>query len=547
VSAALLAAALALSTACAPASRAWITEVFYDAAGDDAGLEFVELANHGAAPVALAGARLEAGDGSAPDRWSVRWTGGPGDTVRPGARFVVGGARVAPPPDAVAALDLQNGPDAVRLVWPDGAIEVVGWGPHEFAGYACGAPAADAAPGLSLARVPDDADFGSNALDFRPFAPSPGRANRPARDAAAVRGALAARPARPAPGAPLALEARVWNAGAEPAAAGALRVAFAAAGEGSEWPLGEAAPAGALAPGDTARVALDAAAPPAGRWRLVARAALEGDAEPANDADSLALRVGAGPLEIVEIQFQPAAGEGEWIEVANPGPAPVEIAGWTLSDRGGTRGTVRSAAPGAAVPPGGLAVLAQDRAALLARFPALDSARVHAVMPWPALNNTNGPDGLADAAALAEPDGTPSDEAAYAAGTAAGGCTLERREDGWWPSPAPGGTPLAPPRIPAPLARRFECAPRRVAAGGAVRAGWDLPFPRARARIEAYDLTGRLVARLLPEMAVPARGEREVSLAGLPPGLYVLALVARAEDGATASGAAAVRIAGSAP
>ena len=43
----------------------------------------------------------------------------------------------------------------------------------------CGTPAPDVAPGQSLARVPDDADLGGNALDFRAAEPSPGRANRP--------------------------------------------------------------------------------------------------------------------------------------------------------------------------------------------------------------------------------------------------------------------------------------------------------------------------------------------------------------------------------
>ncbi len=45
-------------------------------------------------------------------------------------------------------------------------------------------------PGRSLARIPDDADLGSDSLDFRVSEPSPGRANRPARDLAVQRGSL---------------------------------------------------------------------------------------------------------------------------------------------------------------------------------------------------------------------------------------------------------------------------------------------------------------------------------------------------------------------
>jgi hypothetical protein len=83
------------------------------------------------------------------------------------------------------------------------------------------------------------------------------------------------------------------------------------------------------------------------------------------------VRVGAGPLEITEIQFHPGAGEGEWVEVRNRDTQPLDLAGFTLSDRGTARGV-----PGAgreALAPESLAVLAQDRAALLSRF--ADSTR----------------------------------------------------------------------------------------------------------------------------------------------------------------------------
>src|SRR4030095_6354312 len=104
-----------------------------------------------------------------------------------------------PAADAVVALELQNGPDAVRIVWPDGAIEVVGWGALAPAESACGARPPAVARAVSLARVPDDADLGANALDFRPAPPSPGRANQPRRDAALAARSLTLRPAQPPP------------------------------------------------------------------------------------------------------------------------------------------------------------------------------------------------------------------------------------------------------------------------------------------------------------------------------------------------------------
>src|SRR5262245_58825366 len=86
---------------CAPPDRPRIAEVCYEAIGDDTGLEFVELLNPTGARITLTGLRLEAGDGSGPGRWTLRWTGGPGDTIPAGGRFVIGGAHVSPAPDAI--------------------------------------------------------------------------------------------------------------------------------------------------------------------------------------------------------------------------------------------------------------------------------------------------------------------------------------------------------------------------------------------------------------------------------------------------------------
>src|SRR2546426_8020870 len=90
---------LALGLAlCSPASRPILAEVYYDALGDDTGLEFVEIFNPLGSSLSLSGLRLEAGDGSGPGRWTLRWTGGPADSIPAGGRFVVGGSRVLPRP-----------------------------------------------------------------------------------------------------------------------------------------------------------------------------------------------------------------------------------------------------------------------------------------------------------------------------------------------------------------------------------------------------------------------------------------------------------------
>ena len=534
--------ALALAS-CVPPGHARISEVLYDAEGADTGYEFVELYNPAELTVPLRGLRIEAGDGAGTGRWTLCWTGGAGDSIAARGRFVVGGALVSPPPDAVATLDLQNGPDAVRLVWPDGLTEVVGYGALAYLEYFCGAPAPDVASGQSLARVPDDADLGSNALDFRAATPSPGRANQVTLDAALSRRSLALAPEQPAAFASARLSGLAVNHGSAALPAGSISICCAS----DAGTLAETTLVVALAPAESVRFVLELPGMPPGRRQLLARLVLAGDERGDNDADTLNVRIGPGPLEITEIQFHPRGGEGEWVEVRSRAGTTLDLAGFTLSDRGATRG---SAGGGPALlAPESLAVLAQDRAALLARYPDLDATRVVAIAPWAALNNSDDTTGFADAVVLRERDGTRCDRVDYTARGVPDGVPVERYPYGWATSGDPAGTPLRPPIEPAPIVGRIDIAPRRLRAGtGPLRVAWSLPWARARVSVEAYDLAGRRVARLAEAGLVPGRGERAVAITGLPPGVYRVVLRAQAEHGnETLIDARAVRVDGSAP
>ena len=534
---------------CAPPSHPLIAEVFYDAIGDDTGWEFVEIFNPMPTPFVLAGARLEAGDGAGPDRWTLRWVGTPGDTVAGDGRFVIGGASVTPAPGAVVQLDLQNGPDAVRLVWPDGAVEVVGYGPHALAEYFCGAPAADAPSGQSLARMPDHSDRGSNAQDFVSAAPSPGAANLPLRDAAMVAGRLGLEPEQPAPGSAALLSGAVANRGAEPLAERELWLEASEAGSAGDRTLASMPLEARLAPGDTARFAIPLPGLTPGKRVLRVRMHLAGDQAVANDGDSIQIRVGPGALEVTEIQFHPAAGEGEWVEVRNRSDAPLSVASFSLADRRGAPGL--PAAGSDPLAPDSLAILVQDRVALLARFPSLDATRVWQVTPWASLNNNDDSTRVADIVTLREVDGTPCERVPYSASGVPSGVPLERRADGSWaPASDPLGSPLEPPRSLPALAGRFEVSPRRVGAPRSMIAsvGWDLPWPRGRITVDLYDLAGRRVRQVMAETSVAARGERPWQATGLPPGLYVMALLAHPEVGSgTFTASQPLRIDGSAP
>jgi hypothetical protein len=518
------------SATCAPVAHPIVTEVLYDASGDDTGLEFVEIFNPTSVNFPLAGLRLEAGDGSAPGRWTTRWTGTIGDSVAAGARIVIGGARVVPAPQAIVTLELQNGPDAIRLVWPDGAIEVVGYGALKFPEYACGDPAPDVASGQSLARVPDDADAGSNALDFRAATPTPGRANRPQRDAAWIPGAQRFDPERPAIGSVARLRGRIANRGRGAIDARGVRIHVRTAGELGARDVADTSIANAIAPGDSADLELDLALDP-GKQSLELRLILAGDENETNDRDSLSIRVGPGPLELTEIQFHPASNEGEWVEVRNRDRAPVDPALFTLSDRGATRARLLEGS--GSCEPESLILIAQDREALLARYPGLDPRRIWRASPWPALNNSDDESGIADAVVLRDLDGTLCERHDYSAAGIPSGVPIERvTEDLWQAARDPDGSPLAPPKALGPIVGRLVLEPSRLRAGDeSGRISWSLPWPRASVTVEAYDLLGAPIARLFGEREVPGRGESAWNPRSLTPGVYVVVMRARGVPG----------------
>jgi hypothetical protein len=507
---------------CAPAGRPRISEILYDPAGSDTGYEFVELFNPGPAAISLAGLRLEAGDGAAPGRWTARWSAGVLDSVPALGRFVIGGALVTPAPDAIVTLGLQNGPDAVRLVWPDGATEVVGYGALAYPEYFCGAPAIDVPGGQSLARLPDDADAGTNALDFAAAEPSPGRANQVRRDAAIERGSLRAEPAQPAAGRPLRISAVVLDRGSEALAAAAGRTEATVDGT-----LLAAAELPAIAPGDSARIELELPGLAEGIHTVALVAVLSADERPDDDADTLRVRAGSGPLEITEIQFHPAAGEGEWVEVRARAAGDVPLDDFVLADRVSAGSRLPAGSP--PLERDSLAVLAQDRAALLARFPGLDGRRVIEVSPWPALNNSDDSSGFADAVVLRGRDGLPCDRVDYSARGIRAGVPIELGATGWGEDSDPAGTPLAPPRVAPAIAGTFALAPRRAAVGASPTVAWSLPWARAWLSAEIFDLSGRLVSRW-GEADVGSRGVRALPRFTAP-GVYFVALRARPVQG----------------
>ena len=542
-----------------------LNEVLYDPAGADGGSHFVELFNRAAVAVSLAGWRLEAGDGATPERWRTVWAGSSVDVVPPRARFVVGEGRVEPAPDRVVPVDLQNGPDAVRLVAPDGATDVLGYGALTWATAYEGRPAPDVPAGFSLARLPDGDDTDDNAADWTAVSPpSPGAANLPERDVAVARAALAAE--RVEPGDAVLVHATLTNRGALGLAAreaeARLWVAPLADPPAVE-PEGGSDPAhpdslvtrvelAELEPGDSLAVALSFVPPAAGAWRVAAVAHLFDDGLPANDRVPLVVQVGAGALVFSEVAAAPEDGP-EWIEVANVSGAPVALDGWTLEDAGGRRGrlTVGGAGGAFAVEPESLVVLTGDVGTLLALHPALASRQVAVCAPWPTLNNdppSGAPAGTpADRLVLRPPDGRAADALDLPA--AATGRTRERRAvsrptrdpSNWSDSAARGGTPGRANSVaagPPGPGVALTIAPSRRAPGSAepLLVTWRTGFERARVTIAIYDVRGRRVRLLLDDPEAPGAAGAAWDGADdagrpAPPGLYVVGLDARAPGG----------------
>lgn len=435
-----------LGLAAAPASGVCINEVLYDPEGPDGGREFVELYHAGPQALDLEGWRIEAGNGASAGDWRVQWEGRAGDLVAPDSFFLIAGEEVDAPAQARARLVLQNGPDAVRLCAPGGVADLLGWGEHTHAEFHEGSPAPDVVAGSSLARIADGVDSGDNARDFRAAArPTPGRSGAIA--AALSLGGFAVAP-------PVldgchagSLELTLQNDGLSPLALHDLAWDLQAEllrGEPPDWPRT------ALEPGESLVVAWTVR--PGGEGVDSVVVTLRGP-----DLEAVAavrVRCGAGEILITEIQYDPAAGEGEWVELWNRSDREIDLAGWSLSDATGR--ATRIAAP-ALFEAGGCRLVAEDSAALAARCPGTGGLILARQGAWPALNNhLDAERGYADEVVVRAPGGLAADYARYSpGGLDGGGVSLERWIEGtrivdpcaWMPCPAGAGS--TPGELPA--------------------------------------------------------------------------------------------------
>ena len=517
------------------AAQVVINEVLYDPEGSDTGLEFVELLNCGRYGVLLTGWVLETGNGAHPDDWTVEWIGGDLDYLEPGQMFVIGEVDVLPAPDYATPLDLQNGPDGVRLTDGVDPVDVVGWGEPLFQEYYEGQPAVDAPSGLSLARSPDCFDHGDNALDFVAGPPTPGARNSLLHD-------LCLRVRHPGrvvfdQGEPVELTCVVRNVGALPT--GGQELALELFEDGSETPVGSSALFDDLAPRDSVEVALRWMSPTGGYHRSSVTLTFPPDCELSNNTAATSFTVGGvgGLVAVNEVMHSPDTGGTEWVELLNVSGDAVGLPGWALGDDADAARIAWSES---------LALLADGAFLLVAR----DAELMEGLASCPVVE-TDGWEALSadDTVVLLDEFGTPMDRFTYERGWGGErGVSLERvRPDmppqdagNWGSSVAPEGS--TPGRVNSihlgavPAAGRLTVAPNPFTPNGdgtddraVIRV--ELPVARATARLTVFDLEGRVRAVLADHTALSSESEFLWDGAGsdgapLPSGLYIIYLEA---------------------
>ncbi len=504
-----------------------INEVFYDPVGPDAGREWIEITNTGPFAATLEGLSLESGNGGRENDWREGWRGRGERWIEPGGYYRIGAA--GPGPGEEAELGLQNGPDGVRLVKQGFELDRVGWGAHRFPEYYEGNPAASVRSGSSLARRVDGADSDDNATDFEDAAPTPGRPNRPANDWAIRFGAPM--PELPRPGALVLIPLVVANRGVSEGLPPPAEVRDTARAIRVDWV------ASVRSGGTASQVVLLSA--PADTGRAVWRASLlANDQVPENDADSLLLCVGTGPVRISEILASPRDGGCEWIELSISLPDNRIVSGLALDVRGRTI----ALAPRRVGPATRVAVVAEDSTLLRQGFPDLPAA---ANWPfegsWPRLRNGERSAGVSDTLRLRGSDGLVVELALPGPAPAAGvslerlGVDLPEGPSAWIPCADPAGaTPgkagAAAAAVAAAPADEFHAEPRVIhPATTTCTFACAVGARPGLARLDLFDLAGNEVRCLVRDLWVVGHllatwdGTDEMDRS-VAPGVYIAVL-----------------------
>gem|GEM_PF-491956 len=334
-------------------------------------------------------------------------------------------------------------------------------------------------------------------------------------------------------GADLHLTATIRNVGLSALPPGEVLFAWTLPGDGGADSLLGSATFPALPPDDSACVGLSLDGLPAGPHRLCAGHSLSDDA-PEDDTLSLLLPGGypSGSLVFSEMMIRPGPGQGEWVELLNPGGFPVDLLGFAFRDAD-TAHTVVLTDGSLPLEPGQYALLAED-STIFAWNPPPEAQIIVLGTDWPALNDGGDAPTLTDAA------GDVQEAVPYYGWNVPAELSLERLYPGlpaadpvnWRPSTDPAGsTPGRPGSfvpVPAPAAASLSHSPDPFNPDEqALQIHLELPPDAASAALLAFDLRGRRLKVLFDGPSAGGVAEflwdgRDSQGRRLPPGLYLL-------------------------
>ncbi len=370
-----------------------INEVYYDHPGSDAGFEFVELYCPGEIRVSLEGWAIAMIDGRT-GRMRDLWRAEPGTIIESGGLVLIGGDSCAVSPANLLIGSIENGPDAVVLLRDGEEIDLVCYGGD---GPGC-------SPGRSLSRRPDGTDSGDTGTDFVCASPTPGLRNFHDCDlAVSFAGPLHVYCPSERADIPILLE----NKGLD-GFSGSAVLTVSSEQTGSRTVVGSRHLNPVLKAGEELAVQVGCPGLPAGISNLEIRIEADGDTNRSNDSGSVFVSSSPGEVVISEIMYRPVEG-GEWIELFNRSPVTVDLSGWSVTDRSGASGSIRS---GVEIEAGCFVVLAQDPDAVTAMFPACAGIVSALESRWPRLNDGDG-DGIAEEIFVRLHDGTTVESVSY--------------------------------------------------------------------------------------------------------------------------------------
>lgn len=278
---------------------------------------------------------------------------------------------------------------------------------------------------------------------------------------------------------------------------------------------------------DTVAIAVEWQNPVSGNHSVLVLVNYPHDQRPSNNKAFVTARVAFAEKALVvnEIMYTPLSGMAEYIEFANAGSVPVDVAGWKVRDRGTSSGAnvyVLGNRP-TTVRPGEYFVIASD-STILRAFPSLDTVRMTIVGQSSLSLNNDGDDVV-----LMDPTGRVIDSVAYVPSwhnpnvRDVAGRSLERinpmlhsNDSRNWSTCAArsGGTPGEQNSVYAltlPSSARLAASPNPFSPDGD---GWEdftvlqyeLPMPVSMIRVRIYDATGRRIRTLANNEPSGARG-----------------------------------------